>query len=136
MEPNDGSQNLSDHPRPFLLKNTKAPREKSSRSRSANVVFWRYLPIVVQWVVTATNHGSYRILIYRLSLVMSSRYNCCILGISSTRQHTSLYDLLHSSPFYLKGPWTAAKLGNPPKLVLNRNQGSLYDGLKGQDADQ
>jgi hypothetical protein len=24
-------------------------------------------------------------------------------------------------PFYLKGPWTAAKLGNPPKQVVLRD---------------
>jgi hypothetical protein len=53
-----------------------------------------------------------------------------------TPQHTSPYDLLHSSPFYLKGPWTAAKLGNPPKPVLIRIPRVTPGLVKGQDADQ
>ena len=71
---------------------------------------------------------------YRLSLV--SRYNCCILGTFGTPQHTPPYDLLHSSPFYIKGPWTAAKLGNPPKPVIIRIPRVTPGLVKVQEADQ
>ena len=44
-------------------KNTKAPREKSSRGRSANVVNWHYLLSAVPLAATATNCGYYKITI-------------------------------------------------------------------------
>ena len=53
-----------------------------------------------------------------------------------TPRHPPHYDPLHSSPFYLKGPWTAAKLGNPPKPVLIRIPRVTPGLVKGQDADQ
>jgi len=52
-------------------------------------------------------------------LVYRSGASWVLFGIP---RHTSHHDLLHSSPFHLKGSWTAAKLGNPPKQVVVRIQ--------------
>ena len=45
----------------------------------------------------------------------------CLLWCIGTPRHPSHHDSLHPSLFYLKGPWTAAKLGNPPKQVVVRD---------------
>ena len=90
---------------------------------TASLLLIAYLQLVRFSLASLFNDGS----------VISSGASWVLFG---TPQLTSPYDILHSSPFYLKGHWTAAKLGNHPKPVLIRIPRVTPVLVKGQDADQ
>ena len=70
-------------------------------------------------ITDKASKSSYRCRVY--SFLWFSLWRIQFWCIMGAPQHPSHHDSLHSFPFYLKGPWTAAKLVNPPKQVVVRN---------------
>ena len=75
---------------------------------------------------------SYKRLFSMVSGIVVVHHGCCSVLLST--HHPTIY---YTPPrFILKDPWTAAKLGNPPKPVLIRIPRVTLGWVEGQDADQ